>query len=68
MDLRTGDHNESGNGRNLQAVGLPGKFFNQGTCFGCHIEGPHVRMGRGSVQGAGRRHEAPGSGLWAQAL
>jgi len=36
-DMRTGDHNEAGNDRNMEAVGLQGKFFNQGTCFGCHI-------------------------------
>lgn len=36
-DMRTGNHNESGNDRNEEAVGLQGRFFNQGTCFGCHI-------------------------------
>jgi CxxC motif-containing protein (DUF1111 family) len=36
-NMRTGDHNETGNDRNQDAVGLQGKFFNQSTCFGCHI-------------------------------
>lgn len=36
-NMRTGDHNETGNDRNQEAVGLQGKFFNQPTCFGCHI-------------------------------
>lgn len=35
--MRTGDHNETGNDRNQDAVGLQGMFFNQSTCFGCHI-------------------------------
>ncbi len=36
-NMRTGDHNETGNDRNQDAVGLQGMFFNQSTCFGCHI-------------------------------
>ncbi len=36
-NMRTGDHNETGNDRNQEAVGLQGPFFNQSTCFGCHI-------------------------------
>lgn len=36
-DMRTGNHNEPGNDRNVDAVGLQGMFYNQGTCFGCHI-------------------------------
>ena len=36
-NMRTGDHNESGNERLQEAVGLQGDFFNQSTCFGCHI-------------------------------
>lgn len=36
-NMRTGDHNETGNDRNQEAVGLQGMFFNQSTCFGCHI-------------------------------
>lgn len=36
-NMRTGDHNEPGNDRNLDAVGLQGMFYNQSTCFGCHI-------------------------------
>jgi CxxC motif-containing protein (DUF1111 family) len=35
--MRTGDHNEPGNDRNLDAVGLQGMHFNQSSCFGCHI-------------------------------
>ncbi|WP_407700574.1 di-heme oxidoredictase family protein [Steroidobacter gossypii] len=36
-NMRTGDHNEPGNDRNLDAVGLQGMFYNQSTCFSCHI-------------------------------
>ncbi|HEY0683310.1 MAG TPA: di-heme oxidoredictase family protein [Steroidobacter sp.] len=36
-NMRTGDHNETGNDRNTEAVGLQGMFYNQSTCFGCHI-------------------------------
>jgi len=36
-NMKTGDHNESNNDRNQDAVGLQGMFFNQSTCFGCHI-------------------------------
>lgn len=36
-DMRTGEHNEAGNDRNDDAVGLQGMFYNQSTCFGCHI-------------------------------
>lgn len=35
--MRTGDHNEAANDRNEEAVGLQGKFYNQSTCFSCHI-------------------------------
>jgi len=36
-NMRTGDHNETGNDRNQDAVGLQGPLFNQSSCFGCHI-------------------------------
>jgi CxxC motif-containing protein (DUF1111 family) len=36
-NMRTGDHNETGNDRNQDAVGLQGMLFNQSSCFGCHI-------------------------------
>ncbi len=36
-NMRTGDHNETGNDRNQDAVGLQGPRFNQSSCFGCHI-------------------------------
>ena len=36
-NFTTGDHNEPGNDRNLQNVGLQGQRFNQSACVGCHI-------------------------------
>ncbi len=36
-NLWTGDHNETGNDRNTDAVGLQGPRFNQSSCFACHI-------------------------------
>ena len=36
-NMWTGDHNETGNDRNLDAVGLQGAHFNQSSCFACHI-------------------------------
>ena len=36
-NMWTGDHNETGNDRNLAAVGLQGPHFNQSSCFACHI-------------------------------
>jgi len=35
-NMRTGDHNESGNDRNVAAVGLQGDHFTGDTCFSCH--------------------------------
>jgi CxxC motif-containing protein (DUF1111 family) len=35
-NMRTGDHNEPGNDRNEEAVGLQGKFYTQSSCFDCH--------------------------------
>jgi len=35
--MQTGEHNENGNDRNDDAIGLQGPRFNQATCFGCHI-------------------------------
>jgi CxxC motif-containing protein (DUF1111 family) len=36
-NMRTGDHNEQGNDRNEDGVGLQGPLYNQTSCFGCHI-------------------------------
>jgi len=36
-NMWTGDHNETGNDRNVDAVGLQGPHFNQSSCFACHI-------------------------------
>jgi CxxC motif-containing protein (DUF1111 family) len=36
-NMRTGDHNEQGNDRNEDGVGLQGLLYNQQSCFGCHI-------------------------------
>jgi CxxC motif-containing protein (DUF1111 family) len=36
-NLSTGDHTETGNDRNNDAVGLQGPRFNQSSCFGCHV-------------------------------
>ncbi|WP_116809940.1 di-heme oxidoredictase family protein [Steroidobacter cummioxidans] len=36
-NMRTGDHNESGNERHTALAGLQGQFYNQSTCFSCHI-------------------------------
>lgn len=35
-NMRTGDHNETGNERNAAAVGLQGDHFTGETCFSCH--------------------------------
>ena len=35
--MQTGEHNEDGNDRNDEAIGLQGPRFNQSSCFGCHI-------------------------------
>ena len=35
--MQTGEHNEAGNDRNDDAIGLQGPRFNQSTCFGCHV-------------------------------
>ncbi|MET0533418.1 MAG: di-heme oxidoredictase family protein [Steroidobacter sp.] len=35
-NMRTGDHNETGNERNQEAVGLQGDHFTGETCFSCH--------------------------------
>ncbi|MFZ6768523.1 di-heme oxidoredictase family protein [Undibacterium sp. Di26W] len=36
-NFTTGDHNEPGNDRYLQAVGLQGPRFNQSACIACHV-------------------------------
>ncbi|WP_339074906.1 di-heme oxidoredictase family protein [Teredinibacter turnerae] len=36
-NLWTGEHNENGNDRNDDGMGLQGPHFNQSSCFGCHI-------------------------------
>lgn len=36
-NMTTGVHTEAGNDRNVAGIGLQGPFFNQSTCFGCHI-------------------------------
>jgi CxxC motif-containing protein (DUF1111 family) len=36
-NFTTGDHNEPGNDRYAQAVGLQGQRFNQSACIACHV-------------------------------
>ncbi|USX17811.1 discoidin domain-containing protein [Oxalobacteraceae bacterium OTU3REALA1] len=36
-NFTTGDHNEPGNDRYAQAVGLQGSRFNQSACIACHV-------------------------------
>jgi len=36
-NFTTGDHNENGNDRYQQAVGLQGPRFNQSACIACHV-------------------------------
>ncbi|WP_291776966.1 di-heme oxidoredictase family protein [Luteibacter sp.] len=36
-NMTTGDHNEPGNDRNPNVVGLQGPSFNQSSCFACHV-------------------------------